>query len=496
MRAFLRFNPDRRLIWRALVLAGACLLSLGVYLLVSRLDYRLGFPLDDAWIHQTYARNLAERGEWAFLPGQPSAGSTSPLWSALLAPGHFPGLSLYGWTYGLGWLMLWALAMLSETAVEAWVPAYRPRFPWAGTFMAFEWHLVWAAGSGMETLLAALLTTFVLVQIVGGSRRYFGLGLLIGLSVWVRPDGSTLLGPAALAALLGASGWGRRLRALGSLGVGFGSLFALYLLFNLALSGSPWPSTFYAKQAEYAVYQQAPLLRRFAEQALQLLVGAGIVLLPGAAVLLVGAVRKRRWGLLLAAVWCLGYLALYAWRLPVTYQHGRYVMPAMPIFFLMGLSGLAEASSRPQRGYRWMVPAAWKLTVGLLAVVFWGRGAYAYAQDVAFIESEMVQTAHWVAEHLPPDALVAAHDIGALGYFGNHELLDLAGLVSPEVIPFLRDETRLEAYLTSRGADALVVFPGWYPSLTRGRRPVYVTDSPFAPAMGGENMAVFLWSSP
>ncbi len=38
-----------------------------------------GFPLDDAWIHQVYARNLALHGQWAFVLGQPSAGSTSPL---------------------------------------------------------------------------------------------------------------------------------------------------------------------------------------------------------------------------------------------------------------------------------------------------------------------------------------------------------------------------------------------------------------------------------
>jgi hypothetical protein len=35
--------------------------------------------------------------------------------------------------------------------------------------------------------------------------------------------------------------------------------------------------------------------------------------------------------------------------------------------------------------------------------------------DVAVIESEMVNTAKWVAESTEPDALVAAHDIGALG---------------------------------------------------------------------------------
>jgi hypothetical protein len=44
-----------------------------------------GFPLDDGWIHQTYARNLAEYGQWAYLPGTISGGSTSPLWTLLLS---------------------------------------------------------------------------------------------------------------------------------------------------------------------------------------------------------------------------------------------------------------------------------------------------------------------------------------------------------------------------------------------------------------------------
>lgn len=54
------------------------LLATGLYIAAAYYGGLRGFPLDDAWIHQTYARNLAQSGQLAYLPGQPSAGSTSP----------------------------------------------------------------------------------------------------------------------------------------------------------------------------------------------------------------------------------------------------------------------------------------------------------------------------------------------------------------------------------------------------------------------------------
>ena len=63
----------------------ALVVAVALFLLRSQALNSLGYPLDDAWIHQTYARNFAMRGEWAFLPGEVSAGSTSPLWTLILA---------------------------------------------------------------------------------------------------------------------------------------------------------------------------------------------------------------------------------------------------------------------------------------------------------------------------------------------------------------------------------------------------------------------------
>ena len=47
----------------------------------------------------------------------------------------------------------------------------------------------------------------------------------------------------------------------------------------------------------------------------------------------------------------------------------------------------------------------------------------------------------WFAEHARPDDTIAAPDIGALGYYGQRRVLDLAGLVSPPIVPLLERET-------------------------------------------------------
>jgi hypothetical protein len=120
-------------------------------------------------------------------------------------------------------------------------------------------------------------------------------------------------------------------------------------------------------------------------------------------------------------------------------------------------------------------------------------GAKAYAEDIAIIESEMVATAQWIQDNTAPNALIAAHDIGALGYFSQRDIVDLAGLISPDVIPFIRDETRLKNFLESQEVDYLMTFPAWYPSLTSSSTLIFQTQNPYSPDQGGENMAVYRW---
>src|SRR5215216_1788334 len=113
--------------WRndtRVIIAVAAALAVIFYLLVSDMFFRIGFPLDDAWIHLTYARNFAQHGEWAFRLGEKSAASTSPLWTFLLSIGFLLRLAPYIWTYFLGWLTLTLLGIQAETTARKFVASY------------------------------------------------------------------------------------------------------------------------------------------------------------------------------------------------------------------------------------------------------------------------------------------------------------------------------------------------------------------------------------
>jgi hypothetical protein len=484
------------------------ILSLSGYVITACITYRSGFPLDDAWIHQTYARNLAETGEWEFISGTPSAGSTSPAWSLFLAVGHVLRIPPVVWSHLLGWFLLWGIAVAGIAGFSRLRSKRRIGTVWAGVIFAFEWHLVWAAGSGMETLLFALIGLVVMILVLNLSQEnriqsnadwkiWFGLGILIGGSIWVRPDGLTLLGACGLVWLTQAHNWINRARSASWLLTGFLLLFLPYLGFNYNLAGEIWPNTFYAKQAEYAVLLRNPLWERFLEQSFLPLIGVGAILLPGFIWQVINAVRFLRWEQIAWTIWIFGYLGIYAWRLPVVYQHGRYIMPLIPVFIVISLAGVDDLMyKRDAIPTTRILRKSWQWAIIGVLIGFWVLGAKAYAGDVAIIESEMVAAAKWIEANTESDALIAAHDIGALGYFGGRKLIDMAGLVSPEVIPIIRNEGALKDYLDSQQADYLMTFPGWYPDLIREATLVYSTGANFSPAQGGENMEIYRWGRP
>ena len=499
-------------------------LGVAGYVLLATSKGLAGFPLDDAWIHQTYARNLAETGQLAFLPGQPSAGSTSPAWSFLLSIGYLLGQDHRIWTYLLGAFSLAATAWLTYRLFLR-LPALRQGSRQAsqpaaallaGLFCAVEWHLVWAAASGMETIFFTALSLalveyffrqMAMRQSPEGPASLLkeqavvsavGIGLLGSALALTRPEGLALAGlvllglvalprPTSRSELIG-----RLVAACLSL-VALAAVLAPYIAFNLNSSGTVFPNTFYAKQHEYM--RELPLVVRFWRVFSPTFVGAQILLVPGIGYAVYLLVRRRDWPAMLPLLWWLALLSVYALRLPEDYQHGRYLMPTIPWIILYGSWGTSGAL-RP----RSPAPVVRVLSRGipvaaaLLAVIFWGRGALAYSDDVAFIEGEMVAMARWIEENIPPHTIIAVHDIGAVGYLTDRPLLDLAGLITPEVIPIMTDAGKLADWMRDHGAGYAVFFPDFSPTyeqLDTMFPRIHCTDYAWTRAAGHENMCAY-----
>lgn len=503
-------------VWLVVLAVGLVMILFVGLSALSALSGAPGFPLDDGWIHQTYARNFARNGRFEYIPGVVSAGSTSPLWTILLAVGYLLRLPYLLWTYLLGGLSLLWLALTSVRLWQLLWPEWGNKDWLPGVVVALSWPLVWAAASGMETLLFAALGLQLIVmytqlalEAAPSTSKIALLGVLSGVLILVRPDGLVLLLLLAIGLCLLPGSWQIRFKRVVVYGITAVIPLLPYFAFNYYTSGSVWPNTFYAKQTEYQALLAEPIWSRVlrllyfsvggAEQGWQGISGVRLLLLPGLIVAGLIAVKqdwfRRRLLYTLPLLWAGGHVVLYAWRLPVTYQHGRYLFAAIPLWIVYGLAG-------------WLGLFAWMgngrlgrmgkqvavLTFALLLLFFTVLGAQTYATDVAFIEGEMVATAHWLAENTPPDALIASHDIGAIGYFAERPLLDLAGLISPEVILYLADEAALSDYLAHSEASYLVAAPGWpYTLITESANTslLYSTNYSWTVTQGMNNMSVY-----
>jgi len=491
-----------------LVIVGLAAVTGIVYLAWSVLAAgELGFPLDDSWIHQVFARSLAETGEMAYNPGEPTAGSTAPLWTVLLALARLlpvdPRWSayLYGMFFlaGSAWLMsrIWRRLCPSAAGLVAVAPA---------VLLLMDWHMAWAALSGMETCLFIFLS-LLLVYLTMKSAAPWEVGLVAGLLTVTRPEGVVL---ATLCWARGnwdlwseqqrpedevASRQGRRptlaraVRYSLAWGVAFLLPLAPYLAFSWNVSGSLLPNTFYAKVATYGRAGLLGLLSFFGETAVVLVLGPLALLAPGLVVSAALVWRRSRDALLLWG-WPLALLALYAWRLPATYHHARYEMPVLPFLILLGWWGIVGFPGRQQlrllsRVYPWLLAA--------LVAGSWVRGVGIYGGDVRFINVTQVSAARWLRDNTPPTAVVGTHDIGAIGYFSGRRILDTAGLITPEVVPWIHDQPHLLEYLRQQRVGYVAQFTVWYPQISAALkdREVYRVHDAAVAAAGGDDFVIY-----
>jgi hypothetical protein len=437
-----------------------------------------GFPLDDAWIHQVYARNLGTRGEMAFTVGRPSTGSTAPAWTALLSLGYVLNIPPTCWAY------LWGTIFAIAAAALAAVLSYRyfgraEAMLFVASISLIEWHMAWASLSGMEISLFTFLSLFFFYLLDRRSHPVW-IGLIAGVSFLVRPEAVLLVTVYGLWLLFR---WREeRLQILLTGGM-FSVVFLLpvvpMLVFNLLHGGRLFPNTVYAKYLQYGHPWSLLKTLNYLSDVLQFFALGPLLLLAPLVVLAVCRVlRGRVCQMIFPLAWIASVVGLYSIALPSLYHHGRYLMPLIPWIVILGIEGMYVAIGR-FRGMR-LLWKGYKLALLGMVIALWINHASTYGLQVDLLRENHFRNADWLNAHAAADAILATHDIGILGYRTEREIVDLAGLITPEVVPFLHDQKALSRFVQREGADYLVVFAGYHDELIEelDGRLVFVPDSP------------------
>jgi hypothetical protein len=189
-------------------------------------------------------------------------------------------------------------------------------------------------------------------------------------------------------------------------------------------------------------------------------------------------------------------ILVYSVALPAIYHHGRYLMPLIPIVAIFGIEGLATLFEKYQLN-QLLQNVTWIAIAGMV-IALWINGASTFALQVKLLNEIHGSVAHWVDDHAPQDAIIATHDIGIVGYVTQRRIVDLAGLVTPEVIPIMNDQAKLAEFVRQHNVSYVIVFTGYYREFLKDldAQLVYSPDQVDIKTLGLEPFEVFRIPAP
>jgi hypothetical protein len=476
-----------------------------VALSLSSRGHPVALPLDDAYIYLQYAKTAAAGSVGSYTPGEPvTTGASGPLWLGLLAAAAL-GIRL---VHGNPVPALPAAALIlsmASTGLAFFLARRLVRRHGTGLLGSWTPHVLlvltpywlFAAFNGMETgLYGALL--------LGGAWAAFG-----GSPWWLvflaaaRPEGAVLAVLLLVVIRVRRTVTGEAATATAAYRL-VPVVAAAVLLGSFVLSGGP-PSAWEAK----ALWTEpdpelrgvhVPRLPLHAARILFFGLSGGrseaplaelrpdalgprlwILFLGGGALLALWTHRGR----LLLALWIaasLAALAAMAWAAHIY----RYVLPAYPLLAVAAAAGwfgrkpVADDGKPPAGRFRVAPVVGGACLAGIVltgvtgAESVWPAARRLYRGECERVAETQVRVGAWIREHLPPDARVATHDVGAIAFVGDHPVVDLVGLVTPEMAGAYRGGEgamweALESLPPERRPAYAAVIPAWMPYLSRSR---------------------------
>ncbi|NWF95550.1 MAG: hypothetical protein HXY34_05370 [Candidatus Thorarchaeota archaeon] len=459
-----------------------------------------GFALDDSWIHLNYARTIYDGIPFEYSPGYPSTGSTSPLWSLILS-------ALFLVTYDPSAIVVGTLAIATSfycaTSLLVGLIVYEhTRRTLFASLSILTYVLVpkntWLMLSGMETPLFMTTVLLGLLLLHKNEPKYdIPLGVVLGLAYLSRPEGVLLmvLFPLRVIAVFKTRQLSTR-RLVTLLAIPFLALAvaAPWILHCLHVTGLPLPDTVYAKAhvvmpAEYELWASWWLFW-FCTMPFLIL---GFI--SGPALVIKG--RPHVW------LYAILLFILYALTTPfhALINNSRYLVPIFTLMMVSAVIALTLAVGRlwKHAAYnRERDAVVVAMTVLLLIVPIlpeYSFQADLYGNSVKNINEQQVHIGYWLKDNTPADAVLAIHDAGALRFISGRSVIDLAGLVSPDILHGNMTDDQKIRYLRDHGCDYFVffdeLFQYWAYRLEGGYEKLYTVHLTDNVISGRDTMSVW-----
>jgi hypothetical protein len=398
-----------------LPLTGMALLWPAVALWLGLSATRTG--IDDAYITFRYSSNIAAGFGFVYNPGERVLGTSTPLYTLLLAAACRLGANpvvVSGIAGALAWSAIAALGILHVRSLGL--------LPLLALGLIASSPTI-AANLAMESALycALVLSAFYCFEI----GRKIIWAVLAGLAAVTRPDGLIAAATLGVAALLRD----RKLPWRQALTTALVIVpWYAYAWFNF---GSPLPQSFRAKAglAHSAGFGGGDFLVGLVRLAAQGLSVSRTSLLWGvlwAAGLLSWAKKRHKWPLL---TWAALYSAAY-WATGMPH-FGWYYLPLVPLGAILCAEGAGVVSRLPRN--RWIRRV---LVVGLALALSLDLGArFEVCLRIGKNEPPRAKAYRevglWLAQHAERSDSIALLEIGIVGYHSGLHVIDTMGLVTP-----------------------------------------------------------------
>jgi hypothetical protein len=246
-----------------------------------------------------------------------------------------------------------------------------------------------------------------------------------------------------------------------------------YFIFSYKVSGHFFPNTFKGQGGDFYLfpgfnYLRVVVIYFFRDNFITgtLYLGGFVYILANFRRFLRGEFRT----ITIFLIWLYLLPLVSSFLVPNWRHHVRYMIPVIPIVNMAAvyfLSCFIEFDFlRKVKSFLIIAPKRYAFVL-LFSLLYYFLFAYYIGKNTQNINDQQVKLGNWVKENVKRDETIAVNDIGAITYISKNRVVDMAGLVTPEVLRYRQyswdDNLDSLNYLLKRNnVNYIIIYDNWF----------------------------------